>query len=161
MNSFSHFRSITVNRDLRCKTRARPSGQEGVNLNWPNRRGYANTTNNNGPVADRTNYSGAVYPKPKNLNVGCQTLNMNIEVYTCTVTSRDKHVIGTLRWCESNESYDMGFLQLFRRVWIQHHHFSRTEHQISAVLHDQWSRKGMARRCHSFCDGYNTWWVLD
>ena len=63
MNSFSHFRPITVNRELRCKRKA-PITVGGLFH------------------TDQTPNSSAVtYPKPKHLDVGSFTLSMHTSAW--------------------------------------------------------------------------------
>ena len=45
----------------------------------------------------------------------------------------------------------------YRCVWTQQHYHSESSQQISRVLHDQWSRKGLARRHCSLCHWHITW----
>ena len=68
MNNFSHFRTITVNRDLWCKRKVPIMGKGGE---WE-RQVLHNQAANSSPVT---------YPKPKNLDVGSLYEYMYLSIY--------------------------------------------------------------------------------
>ena len=53
--------------------------------------------------------------------------------------------------------YRWTWIQHHLWAWIQHYPYSKTEQQVSSILDDQWSRKGLATRNCSLCDRQITW----